>query len=214
MPSRPVLARTMPPRSIREPGPRLSSRRSEGEGDHGEPDGHVEPEDPVPGDAVDHRAADHRPERDAEAADPRPDPQGDPPASCGECLGEQGQRQRGDRGGADPLDRPGGDQRACGRRQRREGGAGGEDGEAGDEDPAPAEAVAERGAGDQQHREAERVGVDHPLQGVDAGAEVPADARQGCGDHEVVEGDHEERCRDEGEGPAGAGACHGGSPCY
>ena len=58
--------------------------------------------------------------------------------------------------------------------------------EAGDEQPQPdgeqapaAEPVAERGGGDQQHGEAQAVGVDGPLQLVERGAEVAPDRRQG-----------------------------------
>ena len=58
--------------------------------DH-QPDRHVDPEDPVPGEAADHRPADDRAEGDTEAADARPDAEGQPPPAGGKRLGEEGQ---------------------------------------------------------------------------------------------------------------------------
>ena len=127
-----------------------------------------------------------------------------------EGVGEQGQGQRGDDRAADALQRPGGDERAGGRRQRRGGARGGEERKADEEQPAAAEAVAERGARDEHDRERERVGVDRPLQRLQRGAEVRADRRQRDGDDEVVEHDHEERQRDDRERGAGAGLLRGG----
>ena len=46
--------------------------------------------------------------------------------------------------------------------------------DAGEEDRAPAEAVAEGDGHEHEGREAERVGVDDPLQLFDGGAEVAA----------------------------------------
>ena len=59
--------------------------------------------------------------------------------------------------------------------------------EADDEHPPAAEAVAERGAGEQQHGEGQRVGVDGPLERLQPAAEVGADRGQGGRDDEVVE---------------------------
>jgi hypothetical protein len=174
-----------------------------GERDQGDADRHVEPEDPLPGDAVDDGAADHRPERDAEAGHAGPRADREPATVDGDGVREQRQRERRDDGGADALHGPRRDQRArrgseCrrGRRQR-------EDAEAEDEHAATAEAIAERGAGEQEHRVGQGVGVDRPLQRLDRGAEVGANGRQGGGDDEVVEHDHEERDRHDREGPAG-----------
>ena len=158
----------------------------------------------MPGDAVDDGAADDRAERDPEPADARPDPQRDPAAARGERLGEQGQRERRHQRAAGALERTRRDQRADARRQRGRGRAEREDGQPEAEHAPPAETVAERGAGEQQHREAQRVGVDGPLEAVDAAAELAVDAGQRGGDHEVVEGDHEQRRGDQGQGPAGA----------
>ena len=46
-----------------------------GERDQYEPDRHVQPEDPLPRDALDDRAADERADRHGEAADPTPGPE-------------------------------------------------------------------------------------------------------------------------------------------
>ena len=69
---------------------------------------------------------------------------------------------------------------------------GGEDRDADDEQPLATEPVAERGAGQQQDRERQRVGVDHPFELGDGGAEVGADDGQGGRDDEVVERRHED----------------------
>ena len=59
-----------------------------------------------------------------------------------------------DDAGAEPLDRAGGDQRAGARGERGGGGREGEDGEPDEERAPAAEAVAERGAGEQEDGEA------------------------------------------------------------
>ena len=67
-------------------------------------------------------------------------------------------------------------------------------------------ADAGAGAGDEQDREGQRVGVDGPLELLDRRAEVDADDRQRGRDDEVVEDDHEERGRDDRERPLGSHA--------
>ena len=96
---------------------------------------------------------------------------------------------------------PSEDQDLAVRREGRRERAAGEHDEADDEHAATAEAVAERGAGEQQDRERQRVGVDHPLELLERGAQVRADHGQGGGDDEVVEGDHEQADRADREGP-------------
>jgi hypothetical protein len=172
-----------------------------GERQQRQPNRDVEPEDPVPRDAFDDGAADQRPERHAEARDPRPRADRQPALLGGEGVGQQRQRQRRHHGGADALEGARGDQRAG---RRREGGGGRserEDREADEEHAAAAEAVAERGPGEQQDRVGERVGVDRPLERLDRRAEVLADRGQRVGDDQVVEDDHEEGDRDDREGP-------------
>ena len=74
-----------------------------------------------------------------------------------------------------------------------------------DEHPLPPEAVAERGARQEEDGEGERVGVDDPLELLDRRAEVDADHRQRGRDDEVVEHDHEEGDRRDDERPGRAG---------
>jgi hypothetical protein len=175
------------------------------ERDQDQADGDVETEDPVPRDALHDGAADQRAERDAEAADAGPDAEREPAALRREGLGQQGQRERQDERGAQPLHGARGHQRVDARRERGGEAGRGEHADADHEHPPAAEAVAERGAGQQQHGEAERVGVDRPLQRLDRRAEVGADGRQGRRHDEVVERRHEQGDGHERQGPSGAG---------
>jgi hypothetical protein len=84
--------------------------------------------------------------------------------------------------------------------QRGERGRAGEDRDADEEHPPAPEAVAQRRPGEQEDRERERVAVDRPLQVLERRAEVAADARQRRRDDEVVERDHEDGHRSDGEG--------------
>ena len=94
------------------------------------------------------------------------------------------------------------DEQVGGGRERGPGGGGGEERETGQEHAPASEAVAERGAGQQQDGVGEDVGVDGPLERLDRGAEVAVDRGQRDRDDEIVEDDHEERHRDDPEGPA------------
>ena len=192
-PARPAVASVAPTRSSRTPGPWLSSSRRLGEHDRDDADGDVEPEDPVPRDAVDDRAADQRAGRDGDAGDAGPDAERHAALAFGERRGQQRQRQRRDDRAADALDGAGRDQRVGGRGQRGRRGGGGEQPEAEPEHAAAAEPVAERRPGQEQHRERQRVRVHEPLQVVDRGAQVAPDARQGGRHDEVVEHRHEQR---------------------
>ena len=80
--------------------------------------------------------------------------------------------------------------------------------EADDEHAPTTEPVAERGAGEQQDREGQGVGVDHPLERGERRAEVGLDDGEGGRHDEVVERDHEQGDGGDGEGPSGARA-HG-----
>ena len=62
------------------------------------------------------------------------------------------------------------------------------------EHAAAAEAVAHRGARQQEHDERQRVGVDGPLRTGEVGAEIGSDRGQGGRDHQPVQGE-EEPCR-------------------
>ena len=78
-----------------------------------------------------------------------------------------------------------------------------EDADADREDAPATEAVAERGSGEEQHREGQRVGVDRPLEALERRVEVRADHGDRGRDHEVVERDHEQRDRGDHERPEG-----------
>ena len=99
------------------------------------------------------------------------------------------------------LDGAGGDQEVGARRQRGARRGEGEERDAGDEHAPAAEAVTERGAGQQEHPVGEDVGVDGPLQSLHRGAEVVVDAGQGDVHDEVVEDDHEEAHGDQDQRP-------------
>jgi hypothetical protein len=100
----------------------------------------------------------------------------------------------------------GGDELSAAGCERRGGGRGGEQREAGEERAPAPEPVADRRPGDQGDSERERIGVDRPLELLQRGAQVLADRRQRDGDDEVVQHDHEQRERDDREGRAGAWA--------
>ena len=127
-------------------------------------DRHVEPEDPVPVEAFGDGAADQRPDRDGEAGDATPRPEGDGTALRRDGGGQDGQGERRDERTADALDGTSQDEDVGRRRQGGERGSAGEDGHADEEDPLAPEAIAEGGAGEQQDGEGQRVGVDHPLE--------------------------------------------------
>ena len=70
-----------------------------------------------------------------------------------------------------------------------------------DEHAPPPEPVTERGAGEQEDGERQRVRVDRPLETLDRRVEVGADHRQRRRHDEVVEHDHDERQRRDDERP-------------
>ncbi len=156
----------------------------------------------MPGDALHDGAADERAERHGDATDARPHADRDSAFLLREGLGEQGERERGDDRGAGALDGARGDEQAGGGRERGGSGGGGEDGQTGQEHALAPEAVAERGAGEQEHRVGEHVGVHGPLERLDRGAEIAVDGGQRDADHEVVQHDHEQRHRHDPQGPA------------
>ena len=185
--------------------PAALAQAARGEGQEQEPERDVEPEDPLPGQPVDDQPAEQRPDGDAEAAHAGPHAQGEP-AALGRVGGrQQRQRQRGDDRAPGALQRAGQDERARRRGQGRGGRGEREEGEAGQEDAAAPEAVAERGGRDEQHREGQRVGVDRPLQVLDGRAEVLPDRGQRDRDDEVVQRGHEQRGGDDEEGAQGGG---------
>ena len=201
IPKRPALARPTPARSSRPPGPWLSSSRRSASGTRTSPIGTLSQKIHCHEIALDDRAADERPERDREAADPAPGAEREPALLGRDRGAEQRQRQRHHERAAEPLHRAGDVERVDGRRERGRDRPEREDGEPRREDAPPPEAVAERGAGQEEDGERERVRVHRPLEVLERGAEVGADHGERRRDDEVVEGDHEERDRGDREGP-------------
>src|SRR5262249_54163865 len=104
------------------------------------------------------------------------------PRSCGGDAAPQSALASGITHAPPPshaLDGTRGNQKARAPRQRAGGRRRHEQGEAGDEGAPAAETVAERGAGQQQHRKAQVVSVHCPLQRFDRGAEVETDGAEG-----------------------------------
>ena len=176
-----------------QPGAEAVRQREQGQRDRDHADGHVDPEDRLPGPALDHGAADERPGRDAEAGDAAPDADRERTPRERHRPGEQGERERHDRRGAEALQCARGDELA---------GVGGEGGErraqrehddADEEERAPAEAVAEGDGHEDRARERERVRVHEPLQLFDGCPELLVQHGQGVRHHEVVERGHEHR---------------------
>ena len=147
MPKAPARASSSPRRSSVPYGPWLSRSQRTASGQQHEADGDVDPEDPVPGDALHDRAADERADRHRDAADARPHADRHPAPLRREGLGQQGERQRRHHRRARPLDRARGHQQAGARGERRRGGRRGEHADADQEHALAPEAVAERGAG-------------------------------------------------------------------
>ncbi len=175
----------------------------------GQADRDVEPEDPVPVQALHHGTTDQRAAGDGQAADGAPDADRGGAPLGRECGGQDGQAQRGNQRGAQALDGPRADQQAGVRRQRACRRRGGEQEQTGDVHAAAAEPVAERRGRDDSRGEGQRVGVDSPLQRRDAAAEAGVDGRQRRYHHERVESCHEEGHRRQRQRPAsGLGELH------
>ena len=100
-----------------------------------------------------------------------------------------------------PWMRAGDDQHLGAGRERGDHGGDGEDRQADDEQQLAPEAVAERGAREQEHGKGQRVGVHDPLELRQRRAQVLLDLRQGRHDDEVVQRGHEERDRRDRECP-------------
>ena len=111
-PRTPPLTSASPGRSSALSGPWLSGIRRQHQRDQRQPDRHVEPEDPLPGDPLGDRAADQRPAGDREPVDGEEDAERAAALLRREGGADQGEGERRHRRGAGALDRAGGDQRA------------------------------------------------------------------------------------------------------
>ena len=175
-----------------------------------QPDRDVEPEDPLPADALDDGAADERAERHGHAGDRAEDADRGAALRGRERRAEQREPERDQQRRARALDGAGGDQPADVGRERAGRGRGGEEAETDPVEPPPAEPVAERGAGHEQHGEAEVVAVDGPLELLERRAEIGLDGAERARHHEGVERGHQRADGGEGDDPARAGSLHRG----
>ena len=130
------------------------------------------------------------------------DPERPGPALRRERRGQQGERQREHQRRARALHGAGRDQRAGVRRQRARGRGRGEQADPGGQHPPPAQPLPQRRAGQQQHGEAQRVGVHRPLQGGQRRVQVQPDHRQGGRDDLRVQRHHQRRRRGQRQHPA------------
>ncbi len=185
--------------------------RDPGEHDrHGQqPDRDVDPEDPLPREPIGHGAADHGPARDREAGEALQDTHSAAAPFGREGGADERERERHHERRAGALNGARDDQPAGVRRQRAGRRGEREQREPTGEQAPPPVAIAERGRSQQQHREAEVVGVDGPLELLDGRAEVEADGGQRRGDHEGVQRDHEGGDGGQAQDPA-AGSAFGG----
>ena len=174
IPKRPALARPRPGRSSCADGPRLSSRRKNASGASTRPIGtfsqkihcHERPWTTAPPTTG--------PSATARPPIPPQAPSARPRRSARHRRGEERERERRDDRAAEPLDRPRDVEREDARRERSRGRGDGEDPDPDHEHPPAAEAVAERRAGEEQHGERQRVGVDGPLELAERRVEVAA----------------------------------------
>jgi hypothetical protein len=162
----------------------------EKDADHAERD--VDPEDPMPVDALCERTTDQRSAGDGEAGEPSRHADDETAPLVREGGGEDRQAERHHGRAAQSLHRPRRNQERRVRSQRARRRGEGEKGEPEHEDAAATEAVAVRRGGDDPGREGDPVGVHGPLQRRQSDAQVLLHPRQ-RGDHDqAVQHDHEE----------------------
>ena len=179
-----------------------------GGGEH-DPDRHVDGEHRAPAGAEQvrghHHAAQHQPGHRARGEHRRVGGQRPGPGRAGEVQLDDAEDLRDQHRGARALDEPEADQRLAVRRQRAGQRRGGEDEHAGQVGSAPAVAVAEPGAGNQQHRVRDRVAAHHQLQRRAGGVQAGGDRRHGHVGHQDVDDAHELAEQQHGQHePAGA----------
>jgi hypothetical protein len=172
--------------------------RDPGEEDGGEADRQVKEADRRPAEPVDQPAAEQR--RPGRHHRPRRSPDADGPAAflALEGMAEDGEAGRQQEGGADPLQRAAGQQPGEAGAQRAEEGCGDEQGDPADQHQPPPVKIARRAADQQQGRERQQEGVDHPLHVGGAGGEAAADRGQGDIEHRAVD-EGQARGEDAGE---------------
>jgi len=189
----------------RSAGAEALPRASEHERNDHEADRNIEPEDPLPSDAFGDRATRDRSGNQGKSHDATEDPQCRPTRLAWECRGKQRHRERHHQRRAGPLHGARRDQPAGAARKRARARCDHEQPEAGCEHAPAPPVVAERGGGQQQHCQAQVVGVYRPLQRLHRGAKIGAHCAQ-CGrDREGVESDHELRNGPQRQDPRSVG---------
>ena len=185
---------------MRSSSPRLAGLMDleVGDDDRERRDRDVEHEDPAPAQLAE-RAADQRADGIAEPGDAEDQRAREARPRCRESGEGHAEDRRPHHRAADRHPDTATDQRLDVRRRSAERGERGEQGGADEEHAAATEHVGEPPAGDDRHPEHQRIGVDHPLGGVDVGVEVLLDR----GDRDVQRGEvvrdhqHAEPHRDE-----------------
>ncbi len=164
--------------------------------------GHVDQEHGRPPEVLDEEPTQQRAERDPDAGDTGPDPDG----ACAlardmEGVGDDRQRRGVDECSAQPHEAPGHDQHSRGRCERRERGEGPEPDQAESQRVLAPVSVTERPRGEQQARKHDRVRVHDPLEIGARRAEVAHDCRQRDVEHRVVDSDHDDAQRQHAQRP-------------
>ncbi len=183
---------------------RDSLRREQRHDDREDRDRHVQEEDRLPADVLHEQPAEHRADRERHRRHARPRADRAPALLRRERVGDDRQRRRHHEARSDSLDGAEGDQPRVALREADHEARRAEHDDAEEEcQPAP-EQVAEAPAGDEQHRERQRVGVDRPLERGCRRVQAALDRRQRDVHDRVVEHDHEQREAHRAERPPAA----------
>ncbi len=157
--------------------------------DHEGANRQVDQEDPAPGHRIDEVAAEERPDRSGDSAQPRPRTDRAGPVLGVERRLDDGEASRREEGAADALKDARGDQDLGAGRQRAQGRGEREPDDPHVEDQPPAHPVAERAAEEDERRERQQVAVEDPLEVARRRAQVTPD----LGHRDVHDGGLEER---------------------
>ncbi len=132
----------------------------------------VQKEHGAPARVLDQPAAGDRANRRRDGAESGPGADRSPAIRIVERRADDGEATRHEKGRADSLERPAGDQRRRRRRQATEDRRPREDDEAGEEHTLAPELVAQRAADQNEGAQEQRVGLDHPLHLGDRGVKI------------------------------------------
>lgn len=163
-----------------------------GEDRRGDPDWHVDKEDPVPIDGLGEHTSGEETDRPSSGGYERED------ADRFGLLPRLGEHRkdhaeddgRGQRA-TDALNEAGPDKDRLATREAAHHRSAGEQADAGEEDGAAADEIAEPAGEQQESTEGDEVGVDHPCEAGGREPEVVLDARERNVDHRHVEDDHQ-----------------------